>query len=149
MLGRFEPVASTHLSRIHRDENYKFHMGRVSHTLAAINTTQPELSPRHRLLASRAAKSHRDFLKTTRAKLRTVTQTAQLPYSDLPPTRDCRRVGFEVEAADPYGVFRSPISFIAFSSLGTHRLPATSAVEDVLDSDDSLLEVELSDDEPD
>jgi hypothetical protein len=71
MLRRYEPVSCPHIAKLEHDMTYQSHMVRVHRMKYGVDTTPPEVSPRHRLIAQRAAERRKEFLKNARAAVRT------------------------------------------------------------------------------
>ncbi|OHS98152.1 hypothetical protein TRFO_08996 [Tritrichomonas foetus] len=55
MKRRFEPVQSQVLDKFEKNKHYQWHMIRVHNSKSLIDNSQPELSPRHQLIAFKAS----------------------------------------------------------------------------------------------
>lgn len=69
MKRRFEPITSQIMDQIEKEANHRRHMQKLSNTRHIIDTSQPEISPRHRIIAQKAEKRHSEFLKTSSKRL--------------------------------------------------------------------------------
>jgi hypothetical protein len=80
MLYRFDPVTCPRLYKIERDQIYRYHMHQKAHVKGGVDSTQPEMSTHHRLIAQRAAERRKTFLKKVAAQARASTSIS-IPYS--------------------------------------------------------------------
>lgn len=59
-------------------------MSRVFHSKCAIDTSQPELSPRHRMIAQKAEARRHEYMRRTRASISPKFSVKGFPYSSRP-----------------------------------------------------------------
>lgn len=160
MKRRFEPVASQRLDKIEREKIYKQHMRKVGRVKCAVDCTQPELSPRHRIIAQQAEQRRVDHLKQTRAKIRASTKESKVPSFTDPTSRPLSSRSTSSRAADPYAgtLFPSPAPFVMpteshFLTTYRNQLAKSRSIDtrrrseekNESDSDDQILDVESSD----
>ena len=80
MKRRFEPVASQILAKSEREKVYRQHVRTMSMSMkGAVDSTQPDLSPRHRIIAQRAEQKHQDFLRRRRSRVKSSTRSTGMP----------------------------------------------------------------------
>lgn len=83
MKRRFEPVTSQILAKIERDKVYKQHIRTMSMSMkGAVDCSQPELSPRHRIIAQRAAQKNADIRKMRQSRVRSRTRSRDMPLPE-------------------------------------------------------------------
>lgn len=159
MRRRFEPVTSPHLHKMECEKVYKQHMTKVSHIRGIVNSTQPELSPRHRMIAKRAEQRHKTFINRTQSKIRDYTRNAHVPYSDTSARAATARDTMKEETLAGT-LFEGPVfrkvptemDFLASyhnnesKSRAGGRSAMVKKVEHESDSDDHILDIDLSSD---
>jgi hypothetical protein len=167
MLRRFEPVTSQRLNKIERHKVYELHLRKVTTMKGCIDSTQPELSPRHRLIAQRAKQRRSDFLKTTRLNVRAITRQSAVSSNDQPSERRSARIEVDPFASPMFPTaapFVRPADLNFFASyhnnptfarggsasshlIKTRRQSQLSVGTNHSDTDEDILDVNLSSDE--
>lgn len=84
MLRKYDVIQCPDIERFETDKKYNYHMSRVFHSKCAIDTSQPELSPRHRMIAQKAEARRREYMKKTRASISPKFSVKGFPYSTRP-----------------------------------------------------------------
>lgn len=84
MLRKYDVIQCPDIERFETNKKYNYHMSRVFHSKCAIDTSQPELSPRHRMIAQKAEARRREYMKRTRASISPKFSVKGFPYSTRP-----------------------------------------------------------------
>lgn len=164
MLYRFDPVTSTRLYKIEKDQRYQYHMHqKVVVTKGRVDSSHPGVSPRHRLIAQRSAERRKEMLKSTLAKAHHFESTS-VPYSRLSHT-SLTNPSSTAADLDPYAslMLFSPDSFLSPGNLNfllsDHRTQKQSRISvsksskqnniqtSQLESDEDILDIDLSSDD--
>lgn len=84
MYRKYDIIQCPDIERFEKDKKYNYHMSRVFHAKCAVDTSQPELSPRHRLIAQKAEARRREYMRRTRASISPKFSVKGFPYSSRP-----------------------------------------------------------------
>ncbi|OHS99072.1 hypothetical protein TRFO_08646 [Tritrichomonas foetus] len=81
MFRKYDAVQCQNIEKFEKDKHYKFHMSKVYRSKCCVDTTQPELSPRHRMIAQKAEARRKDYMKKSRANISPKFNVKGFPYT--------------------------------------------------------------------
>ena len=81
MLRKYDVIQCPDIEKFEKDKKYTYHMSRVFHTKCSIDTSQPELSPRHRMIAQKAEARRKEYLRRSRAHTSHNTSMKGFPHT--------------------------------------------------------------------
>ena len=82
MFRKYDVIQCPNIEKFEKDKHYKCHMSKVfTGQKCAIDAKQPELSPRHRMIAIKAEKRRKDYMKKSRSNISPHFNVKGFPYS--------------------------------------------------------------------
>lgn len=170
MLRRYEPVPSQILDKAEKERHYQQHMNKMGKIRCAIDTSHPDLSPRHKLIAQRAAERQRSFRKSTLSARKRIKETdTDGSVSAIKSFNNERKISYKPEVYSySASMFKSappiqPLDSYDFvkkyeakmnaqkalnkSKLGLHKSAFVTQADEHIEEEDDILDKDIMSDD--